>query len=336
MAQAFTEPAVRPRVVVTQWIHPEAARVLAEFCETVLNDSRAALPGPELLARCRDAQGLMAFMPDRVDEAFLAGCPGLQVVAAALKGYDNFDVEAMRRRGIAFCIQEDLLTAPTAELALALMLGLGRHLLEGDAHVRGGAFRGWQPRFYGIGLEGSRVGLLGMGRLGRALAARLKPMGCRVQYCDPRPLSAREEQELGAAAAGFEDLVRTADYLVVLLPLTAQTRGLLGRETLARLKPGCLLVNVSRGGVVDEEAVAGLLEQGSLGGYAADVFAMEDWALPGRPSSIPGQLLDQRARTLFTPHLGSAVASVRLAIELKAAQQLRAWFRGDVPDGRVC
>jgi phosphonate dehydrogenase len=324
-----------PRVVVTQWIHPEVAGALAEFCEPVLNPTRAPLPAPELLARCRDAEGLLAFMPDLLDRAFLEHCPKLRVVAAALKGYDNFDVGAMRERGIALCIQEDLLTVPTAELALSLMLGLGRNLLPGDRHVRGGAFTGWQPRFYGTGLAGARVGLLGLGSLGRALAARLRPMGCRVCYCDPRRLSGQEERELDVTPADFATLLADSGYLVLLLPLSPATRGLIGREALARVQPGCLLVNVGRGGVVDEEAVAAALEEGRLGGYAADVFAMEDWALPDRPGCIPERLLAMTDRTLFTPHLGSAVASVRLAIEWRAVAQLKAYFAGEDPLGRV-
>jgi phosphonate dehydrogenase len=325
----------RPKVVVTQWIHPEVAGFLAEFCAPVLNESREALPAAELLARCREAEGLMVFMPDRIDQAFVSSCPNLKVVAAALKGYDNFDVAAMRRAGIAFCIQEDLLTTPTAELALALMLGLGRHLLEGDAHVRSGDFQGWRPRFYGMGLEGSSVGLLGMGRLGRALAARLKPMGCRLRYHDPRPLSRSEERELGAEFKDFGDLLESSDYLVLLLPLNPATRGILGPEAMARIKAGCLLVNISRGGVADEEAVAQSLAAGHLGGYAADVFAMEDWALADRPRAIPEALLKPGGRTLFTPHLGSAVTRVRVAIERKAAEQLRVFFQGGVPEGVV-
>jgi len=323
-----------PKVVVTHWIHPEVAGFLAEFCEPVLNESREVLPEAELLARCRQAEGLMVFMPDRIDQAFAGSCPRLRVVAAALKGYDNFDVEALRRRGVTFCIQDDLLTAPTAELAMALMLGLGRHLLEGDRHVRSGDFQGWRPRLYGMGLEGSSVGLLGLGRLGRALAARLQPMGCRLSCHDPRPLAADEARELGVSFTSFQDLIADSDQLVLLLPLTPETRGLMGPEALARLKPGCLLINISRGGVVDEEAVARALATGHLGGYAADVFAMEDWALADRPRSIPEALL-RSGRTLFTPHLGSAVTRVRAAIELKAAEQLRAFFAGNTPEGAV-
>jgi phosphonate dehydrogenase len=315
------------RVVVTQWIHPEVAEELRTFCEPVLNETREPLPHQELAHRCAEAEGLMVFMPDRLDRAFLGGCPRLRIVVAALKGFDNFDVEAMRERNISFCIQEDLLTVPTAELAIGLMLGLGRHLLEGDAFVRSGAFRGWRPAFYGLGLQGQRVGLLGFGKVGRALADRLRPFGMEVLCHDKAPESEGKRGTHGERWVDLETLLTTSDYLLPLLPLTPETLLLLDRETLSRLKRGCLLVNIARGGLVDEAAVADLLASGHLGGYAADVFELEDWALADRRHGIPEALLRDRARTLFTPHLGSAVEKARLAIEWSAARQLKAFFR---------
>lgn len=315
----------RPTVVVTQWIHPEATAELATFCQPVLNPDREPLAPEALRERCREAEGLMVFMPDCIDDAFLAHCPRLRVVAAALKGYDNLDTDAMARRGIAFRYQEDLLSRPTAELALALILGLGRNLLPGDAHVRSGQFQGWRPTFYGTGLQGRRVGLLGLGALGRALARLLKPFDCDVAYVDTQRLEAPLEAELGVTWRDRPTLLETSDILLPLLPLTPSTLHLLDRSSLQVLKPGCLLVNVSRGSVVDEEAVVEALRSGPLGGYAADVFAFEDWARPDRPQGIPPALL-AHPRTLFTPHLGSADQRVRLQIELRAVQQLRAFF----------
>jgi len=315
------------RVVVTQWIHPEVAEELRVFCEPVLNETREPLPPQELARRCAEAEGLMVFMPDRLDRAFLAGCPRLRIVVAALKGFDNFDVEAMRERNITFCIQEDLLTVPTAELAIGLMLGLGRHLLEGDAFLRSGAFRGWRPAFYGVGLQGQRVGLLGFGKVGRALADRLRAFGAEV-LCHDRTLASEGERGAhGERWVDLETLLTASDYLLPLLPLTPETRFLLDRATLTRLKRGCLLVNVARGSLVDEAAVADLLASGHLGGYAADVFELEDWALSDRRRSIPEALLRDRTHTLFTPHLGSAVETTRLAIEWRATQQLKEFFQ---------
>jgi phosphonate dehydrogenase len=316
------------RVVITQWIHPEVVDELRTFCEPMLNETREPLPTQELADRCREAEGLMVFMPDRIDRAFLEGCPRLRIVVAALKGCDNFDVEAMKARDISFYIQEDLLTVPTAELAIGLMLGLGRHILEGDAFLRSGAFKGWRPTFYGLGLQGQRVGILGFGKVGQALAERLRPFGAEVLCYDAAPRVNQVGEAHGETWVDLETLLATSDYLVPLLPLRPDTQFLLDRKALTRLKVGCLLVNVARGSLVDETAVADMLASGQLGGYAADVFEMEDWALEDRRRSIPEALLKDRVHTLFTPHLGSAVRSTRLAIEWNAARQLWEFFQG--------
>ena len=275
------------RVVITQWIHPEVVDELRTFCDPVLNETREPLPPQELAARCQDAEGLMVFMPDRIDRTFLEGCPQLRIVVAALKGCDNFDVEAMKERGITFCLQDDLLTVPTAELAIGLMLGLGRHILQGDALIRSGTFQGWRPTLYGLGLQGQRVGILGFGKVGQALAERLRPFGAEVICYDPSPKIDQKSLAQGVAIVDLETLLATSDYLIPLLPLKPETRFLLDRKALSQLKPGCLLVNVARGSLLDETAVADLLASGNLGGYAADVFEMEDWALADRRRSIP-------------------------------------------------
>ena len=281
-----------------------------------------------------DASGLIVSMADSVDEAFLSGCPRLRVVSATLKGYDNFDAQACARRGIWLTILPDLLTAPTAELAAGLIIGVMRRMAEADRHVRQDGFAGWRPRFYGATLRGATTGILGMGEVGQALAALLAPFGTRIVYHDARRLPAAAEQRLQAARLSLPDLLASSDVVVALLPLTSGTRRMVGRSAMQLMRPGAFLVNVGRGSVVDEEAVAEALDSGRLGGYAADVFAMEDWALPGRPASIPARLLAHR-RTLFTPHLGSAVDEVRREMSRQAARQVRQVLDGQRPDHAV-
>jgi phosphonate dehydrogenase len=267
----------------------------------------------------------MVFMPDSLDDAFLRECPNLKIVAGALKGCDNFDVEACTRLGIWFTIVPDLLTEPTAELALALLLGLARNVLPGDRLIRGGEFQGWRPILYGTGLAGSTVGIIGFGAVGRALALMLQGFSSRVQYYDPSVDGSKP----------LDVVLASSDFVLPLLPLTAETFHLLGRGALAGMKRGAYLINVSRGSVVDEEAVADALESGHLAGYAADTFEMEDWALPNRPREINPRLLRNTDRTLFTPHLGSAVASARLQIELAAANNILQALRGERPSGAI-
>ena len=300
-----------PRVVITQRVHPEIVQMLTERAEVVINESIGSTwTREELLDRARDAEALMVFMPDSIDDEFLAACPRLKIVSAALKGFDNFDVAACERRGVKFTIVPDLLSEPTAELALALLLGLARNVMSGDALIRSGTFQGWRPVLYGSSLRGSTVGIIGFGKVGRVLARMLEGFDCSVIHHDQ------------VSGFSLNDLLPASDFVLPLLPLTSATLHLIDAAAIARMKPGAFLINVSRGSVVDEEAVADALERGHLAGYAADTFEMEDWARPDRPVSISPRLLQMKDKTLFTPHLGSAVARVRLEIERAAAENI--------------
>jgi phosphonate dehydrogenase len=314
-----------PQVVVTHWVHDEVLDYLRRFCDPLAPARDEGIwPRERVKAAARDVEGLVTCMADSVDDAFLAGCPRLRVIAATLKGHDNFDVEACTRRGVWLTILPEMLTVPTAELAIGLVIGILRRVGEADRHVRRGAFAGWRPELYGRGLHEATAGIIGMGRLGQAVAHRLGAFGTRVVYADDRPVP-------GADRFPLDDVLRQSDVVLPLLPLTAGTRHLLDRRALQLLRPGAFLVNVGRGSVVDEEAVADALHEGRLGGYAADVFAMEDWLLPGHPDRIPQRLLDH-PRTLFTPHLGSAVDSVRRDMSLRAAGQVEQALLGVRPD----
>lgn len=309
------------RVVVTHRVHSEVLDLLSRSCEVIANQTPNSLDREELLSRCRDADALLVFMPDHVDEELLRHSPRLRIVAAALKGYDNIDVAACTARGIWVSYVEDLLTAATADLAVGLLIALDRHLLAGDSYVRSGRHRGWRPELYGGGLADRQVGIVGMGAVGRAVAHRLRAFDARLLYRDPNSLAVADEQALGAQSVPLETLLARSTAVVLTAPLTAQTRHLIGANALRRLPDGALLVNVGRGSVVDEDAVADALATGRLGGYAADVFAFEDWSDRCRPRDIPHRLL-AHDRTVFTPHLGSAVTDVRRRIERAAAQSI--------------
>jgi phosphonate dehydrogenase len=303
--------------------------------ELVLNQTDEALSPDELLSRARGADALMAFMCDRVDESFLAACSQLKIVSGALKGFDNIDVETATRRKIWVSNVSGHLTAPTAELAVALLLGLARKVAAGDRLVRSGKFSGWRPVLFGVGLAHQPIGILGMGRIGQAVAQRLAGFDAQLRYFDTRQLLEAEERDLAISFAPLEQLLNWAAALVVCLPLTEQTHHLLGPEQLALLPKGALVVNIGRGSVVNEVAVAKALAEGRLGGYAADVFALEDQSLPDHPRSIPASLLADVDRTIFTPHLGAAVDSIRLAIEHEAADNIVEALAGREPWGAV-
>lgn len=318
-----------PRILVSNRAFPETIARLEAFATVEANPDESPWPRAELLRRCATADGLLAFMPDHVDAAFLAACPRLRAIGCALKGADNFDLAACAARDVAVSVVPDLLTAPTAELAIGLMLALGRHVLAGDALLRGGDFAGWRPILYGSGLEGTTVGILGLGAVGRAIAQRLGGFGCRLLYTDdavaPPP---------GLGRRDWPGLLAESDWLVLAAPLRPATLHLVDAAALAALRPGALLVNIARGSLVDEAAVAAALASGRLGGYAADVFEMEDWARPDRPLRVDPALLAQ-PRTVLTPHLGSAVSAVRRRIEMAAAESLAAFFAGQPMPGRL-
>lgn len=324
-----------PKVVVTSSAFPETLQLLEQAPAEVVVASDGDEPwGTErLLEEAKDAAAMVAFMPDRVDAGFLKRCPQLRIVACALKGFDNFDVEACTAAGVWITYVPGLLTEPTAELALGLMIGASRHVLAGDSRVRSGGFRGWRPVLYGRGLHGSTVGISGYGSLGRAIAQRLVGFGPQyIRWYDPDRASAAAECGAGAVAQpGTLEEVLGCDFVVVAAPLNPSSHHQVDGPLIKRcMGDHTVLVNVGRGGVVDEEAVAAALECGALGAYGADVFECEDWALDDRPLEVSARLRGA-PRTLFTPHLGSAVVGVRRAIERSAAQEVVRVLKGHAP-----
>jgi len=326
---------MKPKVVLTHRVHREVIELLAAHAEVIPNTTSGTLARDEILRRAQDAAAIMTFMPDRVDEAFLRACPQLRVVGCALKGYDNYDVEACTRHGVWITNVPDLLTIPTAELTIGLLVGLTRNLLAGDRFVRSGEFNGWRPVLYGSGLTGRTLGLIGMGAVGQAIAARLQGYELNLLYDDPRPLAPELETRWQLTRVSRDALLRQSDFVVPMVPYRPDTLHLIDAQALATMQDGAYLINACRGSVVDEEAVADALASGKLAGYAADVFEMEEWARADRPRVIPPRLLADTARTLFTPHIGSAVDSVRLAIEMEAATNILQTLRGEVPQGAI-
>ncbi|ARQ01760.1 phosphonate dehydrogenase [Pseudorhodoplanes sinuspersici] len=325
----------KPKVVVTNPIFAETKALLDQHATVLVNTSLEPWPYDEVRAICADAAGVMAFMTDRIDAAFIADCPKLRVIGAALKGADNIDVSAATDAGVWLTIVPDLLTIPTAELAIGLMLSLGRNIVAGDRSIKARGFRGWRAQLYGEGLSGATVGIVGFGLVGRAIAGRLTGFGCRLLAYDQTPTQKLPEPVPYVTATGFDDLIATSDYVVLALPLTAETQHIIDVRAIAAMKPGARLVNPARGSLVDEAAVADAIERGHLAGYAADVFECEDWARDDRPAHIDARLISPSAPTVLTPHIGSGVTQVRREIELSAARSIIDALSSRVPDGAL-
>lgn len=325
---------MKPKVVITHKVHDAILDELTPHCELITNQTGETLPREEIAARAACADAMMAFMPDRVGEAFLQQCPHLKVIGAALKGYDNFDVDACTRHGVWLTFVPDLLTVPTAELTVGLTIGLTRQVRTADQYVRSGEFAGWTPRFYGLGIEGSRIGIVGMGAIGQAVAQRLQGWDADLVYAQPERLPVQHEQALRLTHTSLSDLLAESDIVILALALNQHTLHTINDTALATMKRGAFLVNPCRGSVVDEMAVLQALQSGQLGGYAADVFEMEDWAREDRPRDI-AHGLRAHPNTLFTAHIGSAVSRVRLAIEHRAARNILQALRGERPDDAI-
>lgn len=317
------------KIVVTNRIHAEVLARLEAVGKVVVNPALEPWSQEALAEHLRDATALMGFMTDRVDEALLQQASSLRIIACALKGFDNYDIAACTARKIWVSIVPDLLTEPTAELAVGLAIALGRHVLAGDQQMRSMPFKGWRAQFFGTGLHQSTVAILGLGLVGQAIAQRLSGFGCKALLgVDP------QNTATNVTSCDLGEALSTADYVFVAIPLATTSIDLLNDREFGQCKVGQLMINVGRGSVVNEQAVARALAQGKLAGYAADVFACEDWGLSNRPQTIEPKLL-AHPNTVFTPHLGSAVSRVRLAIEHRAADNILAALQGQTPSDAI-
>lgn len=321
---------MKPKLVITHKVHKEVLDMLSPHCDLITNQTTFSLSRNDTIQLAQDADALMAFMPDRVDTAFLQACPNLKVIGAALKGYDNFDAAACTANNVWLTFVPDLLTVPTAELTIGLMVSLIRHVRAADQHVRSGYFKGWRPQFYGLGVEGSTIAIIGMGAIGQAIAQRLSGWNAKLIYTDQHPLASEEQVALKLEFFSLDDALAKANIVIMALPLNSQTQHLLNEQRLQQMQPGSYLVNPCRGSVVDEAAILRMLNSGHLGGYASDVFEMEDWARDDRPDEIDQNLL-AHPNTLYTAHIGSAVSKIRLAIEKRAAENILRVLHGEQP-----
>jgi glyoxylate reductase len=265
-------------------------------------------PSPEeLRSRVAEAEGLLALLTDRVDEELLNAAPRLRAIANYAVGFDNIDVEAVARRGIAVGVTPDVLTDATADLAWAIMLAVARRLPEARDAVLGGAWRTWDPNgWLGVDVHGATLAVVGAGRIGRAVARRA--MGFDMEV-----LTLRRGDDLHAA-------LERADFVSLHVPLTPETRHLIDARALARMKPTAILVNTARGAIVDQDALAAALHEGRLGGAALDVTDPEPL-----PADHP---LLRAPNLLVTPHIGSATETARAAMADRAVDNLLAALAG--------
>ena len=313
-----------PAVLVTRGVPGPVAEHLADHCDLEVWEGEGVMPRAELLERVAGKAGVVAMLTDRVDAELLeAAGSGLRVVANFAVGHDNLDLEACTAQGVLATNTPDVVTEATADLAWALLLAAARRVAEGDRFLRARRPWIWGPEFFlGFEVHGKTLGVVGLGRIGRAMARRAAGFAMPVLYTARRRLPPEQEAELGVAWRELDDLLAEADFVSVHTGLSPATRHLIGPARLARMKPTAVLVNTARGPIVDEAALADALATGQLGAAGLDVFERE-------PEVHPGLLgLDN---VTVVPHLGTATVETRVAMGMAAAANLLAALEGRRP-----
>jgi glyoxylate reductase len=275
-----------------------------------------AIPRDELLRRIADREALICQLTDKVDGGLLDAAPALKIVANIAVGYDNIDVAAARQRGVIVTNTPDVLTEAVAEFTWALILGIARRVAEGDRLIRGGGWKRWSLDFMlGTELRGKQLGIIGPGRIGRAVAAKAPAFGMKVVF-------AGRGKTAQPPFVSVDELLVTSDVVSIHAPGTPEMRHLINRRTLARMKRSALLINTARGSVVDEEALAWALDERLIAGVALDVFERE-------PEVHPGLL--EHENVLLVPHLGSATRETRTAMAELAVRNVISVLDGGEP-----
>lgn len=314
------------KVFITTRMFPEAVEELRrEGHEVVVHEGDRLLPA-ELAARVADVDALICPLSDRVDEGLLARAPRLRVVANLGVGVDNVDLEAATRRGVLVTNTPEVLTETTADLAWALLMAAARRIVEADRDLRAHGFPGWTflPPHMGVDVYGATLGVVGLGRIGQAVARRAKGFGMRILYHSRTQKP--KANELGAHYVPLDELLGESDFVVLCVPLTPKTQHLIGERELSLMKKDAILVNISRGPVVEEEALVLALKDGRIRGAALDVFEREPLVHP--------ELLAMK-NVVLTPHIGSATSSTRRKMAELAAQAVIDVLAGRKPQNLV-
>lgn len=318
----------RPRVYVCRPLPKEALDLLRARTEMRLWEQDAIPPPREVLLReVGDIDGLLSLLTDRIDRELLDHAPRLRVVANYAVGFDNIDISAATARGVVVTHTPGVLTETVADFAMALILGMARRLVEADKYTRTDRWRSWEPMlFLGQDVHQATLGLVGLGRIGSAVARRARGFNMRILYHD---VVRREdlEAELGIEFRPFEEVLRAADFISVHVPLLPETRHLIGREQFRLMKPTAVLVNTSRGPVVDTMALAEALRDGQIWGAGLDVFEVEPV-----PPDHPLLGLDN---VIVVPHVASASVVTRTKMAVMAAENLLAVLEGRRPENPV-
>lgn len=305
----------KPRILVARALFPEVIDRLAEHFDVETNPTDQTLGREELIARLRDKVGVLTTGSERIDADVLAANPQLRICANMAVGFNNFDVDAMTARGVLATNAPDVLTETTADFGFALLMATARRITESEHFLRAGLWTKWRyDMFAGSDIHGATLGIIGMGRIGQGIARRgAHGFGMNVIYHNRSRLAPELETACKARYVGKEELLRTADHVVLVVPYTAASHHTIGAAELAWMKSTATLVNIARGGIVDDAALAAALQAGQIAAAGLDVFE-------GEPQVHPDLLACKNV--VLTPHIASATLPTRLAMANLAANNL--------------
>lgn len=313
----------KPAILSTRPLFPAARTILDEHFNVDYWKPPERIPREDLLKRVADKDGLVCLLTEKVDDELLAVAPKLRIASTVSVGYDNIDVAACTKHKVVATNTPGVLDDTTADFAWTLLMAIARRLLEGDAWMRSGTWPGWDlDQLVGGDIWGKTLGVLGFGRIGRGVARRSRGFEMRVLYSDAVRASADVEKELNAEFVDRDRLFRESDFISVHVPLLPDTRHLISKDNLEKMKRTAFLVNTSRGPVVDEAALAEALENKKIAGAALDVFEHE-------PKVNPALLM--RKDVILTPHIASASVETRTKMAVMAANNVVALFEGRRP-----
>jgi glyoxylate reductase len=313
----------KPQILVTKVLYPAARAVLDEIGEVDYWTGSEAIPRAEFLKRVTDKDALVCLLTDKVNAELLTAAPKLRIAATVSVGYDNIDVAACTAKKVIATNTPGVLDDTTADFAWALMLAIARRLVEGDAWVRTGKWSGFAiDQLLGGDVYGKTLGIIGFGRIGQCVARRALGFRMKVIYSGTKRAAAEVEEELNAEFVDQDKLFAEADFVSLHVPLTPQTRHLIRKESLEKMKCTAFLINTSRGPVVDEEALAEALESKKIAGAALDVYEHEPKVNPK---------LMARRDVILAPHIGSATVETRTRMMVVAASNVAAFFEGRTP-----
>jgi len=312
----------KPKVFASHSLFEAARQILQESCEVEYWAKPGRPPREEVLRRVKDKEGLICLLTEKINEDLLSVAPKLRIAANVAVGFDNIDVAACTKRGVAATNTPGVLDETTADFAWTLMMAVARRLSEGEALARSGNWRNWDlDQLVGTDVWGKTLGLVGFGRIGRAVARRASGFQMKVIYTDAVRAAEEVEKELKAEFWEMNALLAESDFISVHVPLLPETRRLFDAPKFRRMKPTAFLINTSRGPVVDEAALVAALEGGQIAGAGLDVYENE-------PSIHPGL---KRANVVLAPHIASASLETRTKMACIAAENVVALFSGKRP-----